>query len=382
MTTQAIIGGATPAAAARPAPAIAERRIAALDGLRGLMTIFVLVSHYFAEIHGGFMTLAVGWLAVDVFFVLSGFLVGRLIIDKGDRANFLRVFFIRRVCRTFPIYFVTVIAAFLLIAPQAPAWNDMEKALPFWSYLTFTQNMLFASQTSTGAYWLSPTWTMAVEEQFYLLAPAVILLTPRRLLPWLLCGVATGAAGFRLYVHLAGWPPFYALSTLPARADSLALGLLAAVAFARGWGKGASANLAIRAAAPVLIFTALAIRLVEGQTGAVMQSLGFFLVTLGAAMFILALARNAPEAARFENRVLAFCGHNSFAIYLTHMPILWLAHGLVLGVKPTLTTAAGMAVTVAAIPVCIVVSRLLTRFVEEPATAFGRSFAWSEVRRA
>jgi peptidoglycan/LPS O-acetylase OafA/YrhL len=380
MTDLALVRSA-PHAAATLAPAAGiERRIDALDGMRGLMTIFVLVSHYFAEIDGGLMVLAVGWIAVDVFFALSGFLVGRLIIDKGDRANFLRVFFIRRVCRTFPIYFVCVLGAYALIAPQSAAWSDMGKALPFWSYLTFSQNIFFATQTSIGVHWLSPTWTMAVEEQFYLVAPALILLTPRRLLPWMLGLIALGAVLFRFWVHQAGMPAYYGLSLLPARADSLALGLLAAVAFTRGWGEGPRMTLAIRSSAPLLIFLALAIRKLEGPGGPAFAVVGFFLVTLAGALFVLAIARGAPEAQRFNGKLLAYFGHNSFAIYLTHMPILWLAHGLALGVKPTLSTGEGLVVTVLAIPVCIAVSRLLTRFVEEPITAYGRSFAWSEKR--
>jgi peptidoglycan/LPS O-acetylase OafA/YrhL len=357
------------------APGI-ERRIGALDGLRGLMTIVVLASHYFAEIHGGSLAFAFGWVAVDVFFVLSGFLVGRLILDKGETEGFLRVFFIRRVCRTFPIYFTCVIGAYLLLARQPVSWSDMDRALPFWSYLAFTQNMLFASATSIGVHWLSPTWTMAVEEQFYLLAPALILLTPRRNLPWLLLAIMLAAAGFRLGAHLAGWPPFYALCTLPARADALAAGMLAAFAFASGWGEGGRGTVLVRWAAPALLMLVVLLRLVEGPGGAAFGSVGFLAMASAAALFILSLAREAPEAKRFETPLLAFFGHNSFAIYLTHMPLLWLAHGIALDTKPTLSTTEGLLVTLAAIPLCLFVSRFLTWLIEEPATRFGRSFAW------
>ena len=73
-------------------PANGQLRIAALDGMRGFMTILVLFSHFFAEIPNGFPRLGFGWLAVNMFFVLSGFLIGRLIIERKDSENFFTVF--------------------------------------------------------------------------------------------------------------------------------------------------------------------------------------------------------------------------------------------------------------------------------------------------
>jgi peptidoglycan/LPS O-acetylase OafA/YrhL len=357
-------------------PAV-EARISGLDGLRGFMTIVVLVSHYFGELPGGFRVFMLGWVAVDVFFVLSGFLVGRLIIDKGDRENFLRVFYLRRVCRTFPIYFTCLLGAYGLISWQSANWNDMAHALPFWSYLTFTQNIVFAAQTSTGAHWISPTWTMAVEEQFYLVAPALMLFTPaRRLVPMLLA-IALGAALFRLACGMFGWPTYMALTLLPARADTLALGLLAAVIFMRGWWASDQAINRLRLAVPLLVFATLALKTVGTVPEVVFSSLGFFLISVAAAIYVFVIARGAPERKSYEHEWLTFFGHNSFAIYLTHMPVLWLAHGWLLGQKPSIETFPGVLATLVAIPVCLAVSRALTRWVEEPFTAFGRSFAWA-----
>jgi peptidoglycan/LPS O-acetylase OafA/YrhL len=322
----------------------------------------------------------VGWIAVDVFFVLSGFLVGRLIIDKGDRENFLRVFYIRRVCRTFPIYFVCVLGAYALISWQSSTWNDMEHALPFWSYLTFTQNILFAATSSSGAHWISPTWTMAVEEQFYIVAPILMLLTPARRIAWVLLAIALSAAFFRLTAISLEWPKYASLALLPARADTLALGLLAAVVFMRGWWQSERAMTAMRLSLPVLILATLALKLVGPANGLLFGSFGFFLMSLAAAIYVLIIARGAPERKSYDREWLNFFGHNSFAIYLTHMPILWMAHGWILDQKPSIETMSGVVVTIMCVPICIITSRLLTRFVEEPFTAFGRSFAWSPKR--
>ena len=94
--------------------ATAPARIPALDGLRGLMTLFVVFSHYVVEVPHGIGMLSVGWVAVIVFFVLSGFLVGRLIVEKHEAGNFLAVFYIRRMCRTFPTYLLTTAAILTL----------------------------------------------------------------------------------------------------------------------------------------------------------------------------------------------------------------------------------------------------------------------------
>jgi peptidoglycan/LPS O-acetylase OafA/YrhL len=83
-------------------PEGADRRIVALDGVRGLMTILVVLSHYFGEVPHGLSVFLLGRMAVETFFVLSGFLVGGLILGKMHHDNFFQVFYVRRVCRTLP----------------------------------------------------------------------------------------------------------------------------------------------------------------------------------------------------------------------------------------------------------------------------------------
>ena len=167
-----------------------SRRDPALDGFRGLMTLLVLASHYFAEIRGGFHRGALGFVAVDGFFVLSGLLVGRLVLEKGAACNFMAVFYLRRVFRTFPIYF-----ACLALGLAAAAWVGLpgDERVPAWSYFAFVNNIYSAVAGDIGREWLSPNWTMAVEEQFYLVAPSLLLFTPRRLRLPMLGGVVAFA---------------------------------------------------------------------------------------------------------------------------------------------------------------------------------------------
>jgi peptidoglycan/LPS O-acetylase OafA/YrhL len=357
-----------------------KRRIVALDGLRGLMTILVVVSHFFAEIPNGLSFLAFGWVAVDMFFVLSGFLVGRLIIEKGHASNFLAVFYVRRVCRTFPIYFVCVLIAVAIFSAMPNAWSDMDAAFPVWSYLAFSQNFFMVASGSIGAHWLAPTWTLAVEEQFYLFAPAVLLLTPRRHLISVLCAIAGAAVLFRAVIYGTGFSAMSALVLFPGRADILACGLLAAILFKIEGIPWKRLDVAIRVAPIPLLASVSAIKLAEGDAGRMFEIVGPLLVSLACGAFILAIARDAPEAARFRSKVLCFFGTTSYAVYLTHLPVLWLMHGLLLGSEPALGNALQWAVTLAAVPSVVLVSWVLTRLVEQPVTTYGRSWGWSEAR--
>ena len=160
-------------------PAV-EARVVCLDGVRGLMTILVLVSHYFGEVPHGFRALMFAWVAVDMFFVLSGYLVGKLILEKQHHDNFFQVFYVRRVCRTLPIYFVCLAISIVLMGIFSAPWVDADHAFPIWSYFTFTQNFFMAGMSGIGAHWLSPTWTLAIEEHFYLIVPFLFFIIPRR----------------------------------------------------------------------------------------------------------------------------------------------------------------------------------------------------------
>lgn len=351
----------------------------ALDGLRGLMTIFVVVSHFFAELPGGVNALMFGWVGVDMFFVLSGYLVGKLIIEKKVHSNFFSVFYLRRTFRIIPAYIVTVLVVGGLIAICDPAWSGADDAFPLWSYLTFSQPFSMISTGTIGAHWLAPTWTLALEEHFYLVAPMMIVLTPRRCLPWLLAGLAALAVVIRWGIYQS-YPdnPMAALVLLPARADLLCLGILAAVAVTSGVVPWKRLDFALRLT-PVL---ALCVVLLMKVAGALwFEVLGPLVMAIGCASFLLAIVRGAPEAKRFEAPVLRFFGDNSYCIYLTHIPVLGLMHGLILDGRPALHTPGQLAVSLAALPVCVLVGWGMTKLIEEPLTRYARAWRWSGAAR-
>lgn len=348
-------------------------RLHALDGLRGLMALFVLVAHYFGEVGHGLRGLAVGWIAVIMFFVLSGFVVGRqLLVAPG--AGFLKGFLIRRTCRTVPAYVASVLlaAGLLALAADAP-WLEGRNNLPLLSYLSFTQNFAMVALADPGARWLVPTWTLTVEQQFYLLAPALVLLAPRRhLFVALLLGA--GASVLYRWAALAGGllSPMAALVLLPASTDALLLGVAAALAVKDDRLSGDRWLLALRIAAPAMLVAAALLRLAGETPFAV---LGPTLVAVGCAAFLLAVVRGAPEAGRLHARSLRFIGRISYCLYLTHLTVLGVLHGLILGARPDVGTLPQLAVTALAVVLAILGGWLMTVFLEQPITGLGRRWA-------
>ena len=147
-------------------------RLPGLDTLRALAIVAVLTTHYSGFVAGQqvFGTMGrVGWAGVDLFFVLSGYLIGRQVampLARGQAWS-ARRFMARRLLRTLPNYLV-VLAVYVAL-PGPPLGGP--STAPLWRFLTFTQNIgLGYGQTFTHS------WSLCIEEQFYLVLPAVLAL--------------------------------------------------------------------------------------------------------------------------------------------------------------------------------------------------------------
>ena len=101
-----------------------------------------------------------GWVAVKMFFVLSGFLMARIMLQHMTSPNFLATFYVRRACRTLPVYLVTLAFVFgSLTLLGSRSWIDPDQFFPLWRYLTFTQTFEMLARGSYGSEWLTPTWS-------------------------------------------------------------------------------------------------------------------------------------------------------------------------------------------------------------------------------
>lgn len=166
-------------------------RISSLDGVRGLATVMVLTGHFlFADVYRNqwwFEMAHSGWLGVDLFFVLSGFLITGILLKSKGKPHYFREFYRRRFLRIFPLYYAVIIYAALaiLLIDRAPErlWNGYDSL--GW-FLAFIPNFALAFKNDwlwqTNWAGLNHLWSLAVEEQFYMFWPLIVWAMPRKLL--------------------------------------------------------------------------------------------------------------------------------------------------------------------------------------------------------
>jgi peptidoglycan/LPS O-acetylase OafA/YrhL len=344
-----------------------ETRIVELDGLRGVACLIVLTSHYFGEIPHGTRFLVFGWLGVDIFFVLSGFLIGSIILEHHTEPTFLKSFYLRRAARIVPVYALGCAVSLSLISlTHGLAWSDHPYSAGV--YAVFGSNIAM-SIWGGGGTWLLPTWTLAVEEQFYLLLPALVIVTPTRLLAPVLIALWSSAAIFRAWI--ADDNPLAAFSLLPGRMDLLLAGVL--IAIARRRLDLTPYVFALRATPLLAIMMLLMLGLVFGSSTVLFVILGPMLASVGIASFLLAIMLGAPEGRRYRSPVLRYLGQISYALYLVHQPISGLLHGILLDRTPDIGTASQWAVTILAVAVSIAVAAASWRWLESPILRWAKS---------
>jgi len=221
-----------------------------LDGLRGAAIFMVLVYHYVSQqgaAPAGSLTASVQravsmWATgVDLFFVLSGFLIGGILMQQRDSPSFFRTFYIRRSVRILPIYYlwttlyiVLVLAAGPFLRAHAHSGMTPQLGWPVYIHYLFLQNFAFFSLAGLASAWFGPTWSLAIEEQFYLLSPLIVRLVSPRRLSAVLISTIVAIPVLRILMLWAGHPSAAAISVLMiCRADALALGILAALLWRR-----------------------------------------------------------------------------------------------------------------------------------------------------
>lgn len=306
-------------------------RLRGLDLLRAVAIVMVLLYHYahftaqapiFGEIGES------GWAGVDLFFVLSGYLIGNQLlapVARGEALS-LKVFFARRLLRTLPNYYV-VLALYLLF-PHAPIGGS--SLPPLWQMLTFTQNVWLAyGQTFTHS------WSLCIEEQFYVVLPLAVLafsrLQPCRratCLAWctlagaIVLGMTTRALAYLHHGNDAFAADVY-YSTF-ARADELLPGV--AVALLKNFHPSVFARLQRRAnrllaAGLALSLAVLACIRLDWPNVGLSSTFGFSLLALGFGLMTLAALGPACVLNRVNVPGAATLALWSYAIYLAHKPV-------------------------------------------------------------
>jgi peptidoglycan/LPS O-acetylase OafA/YrhL len=360
------------------------KRIRQLDGVRGIAIVSVIVWHYFvaqtvAEPSRGISylrrALSLTWSGVDLFFVLSGFLIVGILVDHRGSANFFRIFYIRRVCRIFPLYFL-VLALYLCftatrLSESAHYWWLVHDPFPFWSYAFFTQNIFMGARGDFGPHWLGITWSLAVEEQFYLFVPLLVYFLPRRALVAILALTILAAPLLRCLS-----PGFHAYVNTPWRSDSLLSGALLAVLvrwhpFVSTVRNQAGVVLTIFS---VLIIGAIVLTFRPSPFGVFNH---FWLAGLYSTFVLIAFLGNAPFSDKLlESRLLVWLGQLSYGICMFHQAVSGLVHGLIHGGAPQIRTFSDAGITLLSLCITLVLAMLSYRFFESPFLRLGHRFLY------
>ena len=301
----------------------------ALDGLRGIAIVLVML-HAFdvfgatpATAHLAGIVFNVGWIGVQLFFVLSGFLITGILLDTHDTKGWYGRFLARRALRIFPLYFGVLAVAFLILPSLValPPGHGLHQ-LGLW---TFTEN--FAAPFQGGEEAFPHFWSLCVEEQFYLAWPLVIVMFSRRGTIMLGAALVLVAIATRVFVRLhyvdpSGLDAAYLFT--PCRMDALAMGAMAA-AWVRG--EGAVRWLAARPPA-LLAWSGMGI-VVAGllyghlqRTGEHMQGAGYSVIALGFTIMLVGVLRTDHCCARWlSGPALRSVGKYSFGMYVFHAPL-------------------------------------------------------------
>jgi peptidoglycan/LPS O-acetylase OafA/YrhL len=302
-----------------------------IDGLRALALLPVLL------FHAGFETFSGGYVGVDVFFVISGYLITSIVLKSLDEGRFSIVhFYERRMRRILPALFLVLLVSF----PFAWAWMlpaDMERySAGLASVSLFASNILF---WRTSGYFdteaeLKPllhTWSLAVEEQFYLLYPLLFLLVWARGRRAFVVLLAVGAViSFALAEWASQLRPSATFYLLPTRAWELALGALTAVYLSQR-SLPTSGGSHVHTAGSLLGLALIAFAVVAFDDGTPFPGKYALLPTLGTVLIVCFATRETWAGRLLGSRVLVGIGLVSYSAYLWHQPLLALARHRSLG---------------------------------------------------
>jgi peptidoglycan/LPS O-acetylase OafA/YrhL len=306
--------------------------VPALDGIRGLAILLVMVVHLMASnSHTGnrffdFVSAIRGatWTGVDLFFVLSGFLITGILYDSLPSKDYFRNFYARRVLRIFPLYYGFLLLLICLTIPLHLQWNGKQYIL-----LSYTQNLGIFTKDYTGftpapLVNLNHFWSLAVEEQFYFVWPCIVFFVrdARKLIltALVLCSAAL-ALRFVMLAHGASPVEIYVFTGC--RADSLMIGGALALTF-----RTRLRPVLLRYSGIAFFVLFVAMVCAGGYLGGLdkdnyfVASVGYTIIAFTyAALIGTVIARPAWTRVAFENGFMRFFGKYSYGLYVYHVSV-------------------------------------------------------------
>lgn len=335
-------------------------RIGELDGIRALAILAVLAVHLFANpltqrvagaLHGAqkaaFLIVAHGWLGVDLFFVLSGFLITGILLDSRRKKTYFRDFWVRRALRILPLVFAVVAIDTIAYHPQ-----------PLYVLMALFFSVDFAQFFGLGNNGMGPLWSLAVEEQFYLVWPFLVFFVRSRTLAIITIAVIVIEPIVRI-MTVAG-----SVDVLWYRVDGLAMG-----AFIALWVRSAQfstkrtlyGSLGAVVAAGILLIadlrshtTSLGMRITEAD------------LAFGAAIASAVVCAGSPWLRWLRSAPARFIADTSFCAYLIHVPLIDFAKFLGIGMNTANPFVADSLQAAFVIPMTFGIAALSRTFLEVP----------------
>ncbi len=318
-------------------------------------------------------TLSLTWSGVDLFFVLSGFLIVGILLDHRGATNYFQVFYFRRVCRIFPLYFLILLVFVCLTATELSGDPRFEwlfaHPFPIWSYATFTQNIPMAFRGDYGPNWLGMTWSLAFEEQFYLLIPFLVYILPRSVLLYL------------FIITVFAIPLFYAVFPDIPRLLYHGMPLLFGAGLAIIVRRDRFLDIARqhRRFLFAMFFTLLA--------GTALMTINYslfvpfnrpWLAGMYSIFLLLSLIdENGVLSRILKQPLLVWFGTISYGIYMFHQAVSGLLYGLLRSRAPIIENLSDAAVTGLAFLITVLLSAVSYRFFEQPILKFGHRFRYA-----
>lgn len=366
-----------------------SKRIPELDGIRGLAILLVLGFHFIASnqtIVPGKLEglLSFGWSGVDLFFVLSGFLIGGILLDARDSANYFKVFYVRRFYRILPAYgaFCLLCVALSYAHLSTHAWL-FEGKVPWYAYLTFGQNFWMAKVNGSAGNAMVVTWSLAVEEQLYLTLPLIIRTVSRKSLLYVLGIGVLLAPLIRVALWFALDPAHRTTATYvlaPCRMDALLSGVLAACAVRSGAGwDWLVAHKGVVGTASVILGAGI-LEMIHKQMGLgsfALASFGYTWIALFyLSLLLLAVTQQGFVSRLFRFRPLAELGILAYGLYLFHFLVIGVIYGLAGKASPQLTGVSTVGLTLLSGLLVFTLARLSWRYFEKPLINKGHRYQY------
>lgn len=306
-----------------PARQSVGKYIPELDGIRALAVWMVLGGHVLdvsnlpaavSAVVPKWLVLVIshGWLGVDLFFVLSGFLITGILLDSRDRPGYFRNFYARRFLRIIPLYFAVI----------AVMWASYRSGSKYFVLsLLFLANFAYPFK-AVAPHGAGVFWSLAIEEHFYLAWPWAVRFLKRGALTGVACGIVLGVPLLRLWASRAGWNPTFEIYSYSFfRFDGLAMGALLAIWIRSRWARlGPSLLLAAGLPTLAVVLTIAGAPLGIMSTGSVLRYTQAALVFAGGVLAAVTL-KGTRYCAFLRSPFAKLSGDLSYCIYLIHLGV-------------------------------------------------------------